>query len=170
MSEIVPWRDGVLVESPQLVTWIEEGAGLARIVMHGAGHEVVDAVLDDDSFFIAVERKPYWTWKGKSFIHRVTRIGDEPPVEIAGPFRDISALATFGPNVYFMLRATGEVWSVPKAGGNAQVVINGPRETTCDVTHGLWADERGLFWSRGEPYFSAARTLYFLPWSATEPR
>jgi hypothetical protein len=80
----------------------------------------------------------------------------------SGPLKSPAAIATFGSNVYFLLRNGTDIWVVSKAGGKAQRFVTLPdTQSHCDRAMGLWADERGLFWLVGWPRDQA---IHFMPW------
>jgi hypothetical protein len=157
-------RDGILVQGTRTISWIPP-SGPSQVI--ALMKDIGPAVRDGDDFYIAEQGDPYWKSDDSGYIHRVSGGMD---TKLAGPVRWPSAIAAFGPNVYFMLRESGDLWSVPKTGGVAKVVLTGPRIEPCDESLGMWADARGLFWLRGNRFFSKGDRLYFLPWSALANR
>lgn len=159
------YDDGILVEAVAMVGWIPKvGEPTQLLAARGIG----GAARDGDDVYVAERGDPYWQSSDSGYIHR---IHDGKDIKLAGPVRWPSAIAAYGPNVYFMLSETGDLWSVPKAGGPVHLVIAGPRIEPCDNSLGLWADARGLFWLRGHELFGATgQRLYFLPWSAVPAR
>ena len=164
VEELHPYTDGILVQGTRTLGWIPANGGRQRMILE-VSEAMGPAVLDGDSFYVAEMGDLYWQSKDSGYIHRVA-VADGKDKKLAGPVRWPSAIATFGPNVYFMLKDSGDVWSVPKNGGKARVVVmNGPRLEPCDESLGLWADERGLFWLRGQKFVSTGDRLYFQSWS-----
>jgi hypothetical protein len=166
IERIHTYDDGLLVEAIAMVGWIPR-IGEPSTVLGGIA-EVGAATHDGDDFYVAERGDPYWQSKDSGYIHRIHAGKD---TKLAGPVRWPSAVAAYGANVYFMLSETGDIWSVPKAGGTAKVALAGPRIEPCDNSLGLWADARGLYWLRGHRLFGApGQRLYFMPWSALQPR
>jgi hypothetical protein len=162
VEELTPYPDGILVQGTQSIAWIP-AHGMPRTIV-AVEQDAGPAVRDGEAFYVAEGGDPYWQSKDSGFIHRVDADGKN--TRLAGPVRWPSAIATHGAHIYFMLRDSGDVWSVPKAGGAPTVVVqNGPRKRQCDETLGLWADDRGLFWLRGQRFMGDGDTLYFAAWS-----
>jgi hypothetical protein len=165
IEELRGYPAGILAQGTRTIAWIPANGERPRMILE-VSKDMGPAVLDGDSFYVAERGDPYWQSKDSGFIHRVA-VADGKDTKLAGPVRWPSAIATFGSNVYFMLKESGDIWSVPKDGGETRVVLpNGPRLEPCDESLGLWADERGLFWLRGKEFFSQGDRIYFLPWSA----
>ena len=166
IQELRPYRDGILVEGLMTVGWIP-ASGPPRLILELTGNTGVGAaVLDDDGFvYVAEEGDRYWESKGSGYILRVPLAGGEGK-KLAGPVKAPAAIASFGPNVYFMLENEPGVWAVPKGGGPTKRVLTIERDDSpCNEPVGLWADRRGLFWLLGLKYFGSHK-LFFQPWSA----
>jgi hypothetical protein len=159
------YPDGILVQGTRTLGWVPM-TGAPQLVLE-VRQDIGPGVRDGNDFYVAERGDPYWKSADSGFIHRVANGKD---TKLAGPVRWPSAIATFGPNVYFMLTESGDIWSVPKAGGNARVILVGPRIEPCDESLAMWADARGLFWLRGKRFFSTGDRLYFAPWSVFEGR
>lgn len=167
VTALRPYRDGILVEGDRTIGWIPANGDRPRTILE-VPYRMGSAVRDGDAFYIAERGDPYWQAKDSGYIHRVSAI-DGTDTKLAGPLRWPSAIATFGPNVYFALEESGDVRWVPKAGGaTRRVPTDGLRIEPCDPSRGLWADERGLFWQRGPTLFGDTARIYFLPWSWIE--
>lgn len=169
VKELTAYTDGILVQGRRTLAWIPANGERPRVVLR-VGESMGPAILDGDSFYVAEEGERYWQSKDSGYIHRVS-VAEGKDTKLAGPVRWPSAIATFGTNVYFMLRESGDIWSVPKQGGEpTQVLKNGPRIQPCDESQALWADERGLFWLRGKDdlFGQIDSRLYFQPWPATQ--
>jgi hypothetical protein len=159
--------EGILVQGTGTIGWIPMNGERARLILRVA-EDTGPAVHDGDSFYVAERGAPRWGTSDSGSIHRIA-VADNNDTKLAGPVRSPSAITTFGPNVYFMLSESGDIWSVPKLGGPLkQVLANGPRIDPCDESLRLWADDRGLFWQRGKRFLSEGDRIYFLPWSAIE--
>lgn len=83
-----------------------------------------------------------------------------------------SVIAEHGDSIYFMLDQSGDIWSMPKAGGEPRVVVVGD---PYDPERGegsleLWSHPCGLFWLHGNSAPGIPKTLRFVSWSALAPR
>lgn len=165
VADLIAYPDGILVQGTETLAWIPASGDRPRLILR-VDRRMGSAVRDGDAFYVAEQGDPYWQAQDSGYIHRVSADGRD--TKLAGPIRWPSAIATFGPNVYFMLRQSSDIWSVPKQGGKpTRVLTDGPRIQDCDESQGLWADERGLFWLRGDatPFSPVASRLYFQSWT-----
>jgi hypothetical protein len=153
------YRDGVLVEGLRSVGWIS-ASGEPRLLFEiERASDVASAVLDDGFVYIA-ESDDAWQREPSGAIHRVALV-DGARKNLTGPLKSPEAIATFGPNIYFVLRNGPDIWVLPKSGGKPRRFVTPDAESQCDWPVRVWADERGLFWLAGWPRDQA---LYFLPW------
>ena len=164
ISALSSFPDGIIVQGTRTLGWIPVHGKPKKVF--ASENEVGPAVRDGNDFYIAEEGDLYWASKDSGFIHRVSADGTD--TKLVGPVRWPSAIATYGADVFFMLRESGDVWSVPKAGGASHLAINGPRTAACDTALGMWADQRGLFWARGIDSLlrRETATIFFAPWSS----
>lgn len=162
IESFVTGPDGMLVLGTRSVGWIGN-TGAPQVLVSGLDG-VRAAVRDADGVFVAERGEGHRKSPASGFIHRIV---DGKDTRLAGPVRWPSAVATFGPNVYFMLEETGDIWAVPKSGGTPKIVVHKEREGDCDASLGLWATDRGLYWLRGASIelVPVAQRLYFLPWA-----
>ena len=158
VTHLATYPGGLLVLGWDSIGWIPS-AGKPRTIATGLRSNA--AVLDDDIVFTADAG-------GSSFpngcIRRISLL-DGSNTTLAGTPRAPSAIATYGPNVYFTLASASEIWAVPKSGGLARVVLKPRPRTPCDEPMELWATERGLLWTDGQA-LDLQRSLYFAPWAS----
>jgi hypothetical protein len=167
VSRLQPYPDGILVEGERTLAWIPANGDPPRKILE-VERQLGPAVRDGDSYYVAEEGDPYWQSKDSGYIHRIT-IADGKDTKLVGPVRWPSAITTYRDTIYYMLKDSPEVWSLPKDGGKPHVAVRRhARAEACDESVGIWADERGLFWLRARKEFmrTGRERLYFLPWTA----
>ncbi len=161
ITNLAAYPDGVLVLGWDSIGWIP-GNGKPRTIATGLRSNA--AVLDDNMVFAADAGGGARDSSTSGSIRRLSLL-DGTDTKLAELDHEPSAIATYGPNVYFTLPQSTEIWSVPKSGGLAWVVLKPRPRTPCNESKELWATDRGLLWTDGGA-LDLQRALYFAPWAA----
>jgi hypothetical protein len=164
VGDLVPYRDGILVIGERRIAWLPASGGAATIVTR-RGRSA--AVVAGDAYYVAEYGDPYWDSADSGSIRRIPRTGGRA-VTLAGPLRWPTAIAVRGDAVYFVRRESSTIWMVPTTGGAVRAAIPSiepdGKESPCAESLGLWADDRGLFYLRGQDFIGTS-TLYHVPWA-----
>jgi hypothetical protein len=137
-ADFVRYKRGTLVVGRDMVGWIPVDNLDVGTVRYRSKWIIDSAVMDDDVLYVA-EYKDGYIW-------RVSHSdGDKA---LFGPLKSPAEIAMDGDMLFVVLRDSGDMYGLPKTGGDLRVIARVEAPLVTGSGTGVWARPEGLYWLR----------------------